>query len=436
MRRLLLFVIAFAACTACFAQQTNHVIQRGETFELIARRYNISVNQLLAANPGVDQCFTGMKLNLPTEAKMSSRIYTITPQDLLQIEEASGYLKSGNYKKAVSAYSKAIENNPSATLYFGRALSYYNREKYKSAINDFEMAMTRPDCSNEMKTKCEQLVNKARELREEQLARRNETWGGVAAFVVGAAAVTATAVMANNSSGSISYMPPSSANGFQRDTSLDYLLDPRLAMMQTQQQEYEEYDTFKKLLGANISLEEYRNLKMKANYYNPHANDYLLDPKLAAAQAQQQEYEEYENFKKLSGLDLTLDQYRMLKYSSDNQGMGMENYIYESDVKDNDKGNEYKGKYPPELYQTQYKRLEHLVESEFNSLTILGGKYENKAGNIKGYTGDMESWAVGSHARTYASYQIEMRRIRLEAAKYGVHIPESKWETIKVKGGY
>lgn len=285
MRRLLLVVIAFAACTVCLAQQTNHVIQRGETFELIARRYNISVAQLLAANPGVDQCFAGMKLNLPTEAKMNDRLYTITPQDILQIEEASGYLKSGKYKKAASAYSKAIENNPSATLYFGRALSYYNREKYKSAISDFEMAMTRPDCSDEMKNKCQQLVNKARELREEQLARRNETWGGVAAFVVGAAAVTATAVMANNSSGGISYMPPSSANGFQRDTSLDYLLDPRLAMVQAQQQEYEEYETFKKLSGANISLEEYRMLKAQSNYNNRsdeddnHSNDHPKEVK-------------------------------------------------------------------------------------------------------------------------------------------------------------
>ena len=40
----------------------------------------------------------------------------------------------------------------------------------------------------------------------------------------------------------------------------------------------------------------------------------------------------------------------------------MGNDIYESDVKDNDKGNEYKGKYSPEVYQANYKRLEHLVE--------------------------------------------------------------------------
>lgn len=48
----------------------------------------------------------------------------------------------------------------------------------------------------------------------------------------------------------------------------------------------------------------------------------------------------------------------------------------------------------------------------------------------------MKVWAVGHNARIYARNQTEMRRIRLEAAKYGVHIPESKWETIKVKGGY
>lgn len=378
MRRLLLVVLAFAACTVCLAQQTNHVIQRGETFELIARRYNISVAQLLAANPGVDQCFAGMKLNLPTEAKMNDRLYTITPQDILQIEEASGYLKSGKYKKAASAYSKVIENNPSSTLYFGRALSYYNREKYKSAISDFEMAMTRPDCSDEMRTKCQQLVIKARELREAQLARRNETWGGVAAFIVGAAAVTATAVMANNSSGGISYMPPSSANGFQRDTSLDYLLDPRLAMVQAQQQEYEEYETFKKLSGANISLEEYRMLKAQSDYQSKFDND--------------------------------------IDNSSD--------------------ADTYKGKMSPDYYQQAYRRWEHAVESHFNSLTVVGSKYEDKNGNIKGTTGDMKSWAVIGISSNFREAQREMRKIRLEAAKYGVNIVQSKWETATSKVGY
>jgi hypothetical protein len=58
-------------CLYCFAQR-NHIIQRGETFELIAKRYGISVGELKAANPD-DECFTGMKIIIP-EKKIVHRI--------------------------------------------------------------------------------------------------------------------------------------------------------------------------------------------------------------------------------------------------------------------------------------------------------------------------------------------------------------------------
>lgn len=272
MKKLLILIFAVTTWTDILAQQLSHIVQRGETFELIARRYNISVNQLMDANPEVDQCFVGYKLNLPEGAKQNTRMVTITDNDIMLAEKASGYIKSGKYRKATTTYSKAIDNNPSSILYFGRGISYYNREKYKSAISDFETAMSRSDCSDEMKSQCERLISNAEKLREEQHERRNKVWGGIAAAVVGAAAVTATAAMANNSSYN-AYLPPSKMNGFQRDTSLDYLLDPRLAMVQAQQQEYEEYETFKKLSGANISLDEYRMLKAQANYQNPEKSD-------------------------------------------------------------------------------------------------------------------------------------------------------------------
>ena len=370
MKKLLILIFAVTAWTGILAQQLSHIVQRGETFELIARRYNISVQQLMDANPEVNQCFVGYKLNLPEIAKLNTRIVTITDNDIILAEKASEYIKSGNYRKATATYTKIIENNPSSILYFGRGVSYYNREKYKSAISDFEMAMSRSDCSDEMKIQCERLISTAEKLRAEQHERRNKVWGGIAAVVVGAAAVTATAAMSNNSSNN-AYMPPSKMNGFQRDTSLDYLLDPRLAMMQVQQQEYEEYEHYKRLSGTNISLDEYRMLKAQYNYQsnNDNGNDNL------------------------------------------------------SDV------DTYKGKMSPEYYQQAYRRCEHVVESHFNSLTVLGSKYEDKNGNIRGNTGDMKSWAVVGMSSKFRDAQREMKKIRMEAAKYGVNIVQSKWET-------
>ena len=102
-------------------------------------------------------------------------------------------------------------------------------------------------------------------------------------------------------------------------------------------------------------------------------------------------------------------------------------------ITDKDK---YKGKLTPEQYINSYRKWEHIAEKHFNSLTVLGGKYEDKNGNIKGYTGDTKSWGVTGISMNLRDAQREMRDIRLEAANYGVNIPISKWETVSPKVGY
>ena len=311
------FLLFMAEESVC---QSTHIVQRGETYELIAKRYNISLNELMDANPGDSGCFIGMKLNIPAGAVFSNRIVVTTNQEIAKLDMASKHIKNGNYRKASSLYSDILKKSPTAQAYFGRAISYYNREKFKSAIDDFRSAMHSPDCTEDMKEKCQDLISDAEKLREEQHERRNAIWGGAAALALTTVATAYVASEQNKAQTRSMYMPPSNINGFQRDTSLDYLLDPQLAIQQVQQQEYNEYVTYNRLMGTNLSFEEYENLKMRANYYNPHANDYLLDPQLAIQQVQQQEYEEYETYKKLSGMDITLEQYRMIKAASDNKG--------------------------------------------------------------------------------------------------------------------
>lgn len=50
----------------------THIIQRGESIESISQIYNISKNELIEANPGIESLFyVGLKLNIP-ESKSSS----------------------------------------------------------------------------------------------------------------------------------------------------------------------------------------------------------------------------------------------------------------------------------------------------------------------------------------------------------------------------
>lgn len=56
--------------TVVFAQTAiTHTVERGETLEDIARKYNVTVEMIKEANPNMDGLFyTGMVLNIPTRA--------------------------------------------------------------------------------------------------------------------------------------------------------------------------------------------------------------------------------------------------------------------------------------------------------------------------------------------------------------------------------
>lgn len=259
MRRLLTGILMLLLVMVAQAQQVVHIVQRGETFELIARRYNITLSELMAANPDEETCFVGISLNIPRGSSKSSQIEAITPKVATQLGKAADLIKEGRYKKATSLYSEVIKTTPTASAYFGRGISFYNREKYKSAINDFESAINRPDCTHEMKERCNELIDDAEKLRAQQHKRRNNFWGSLTAIVVGTAAVTATAAMSSNNSNM--YMPPTKANGFQRNTSMDYLLDPRYTIIQMERQDMAEYMQFKQNTGMDITFEQFRMLK-------------------------------------------------------------------------------------------------------------------------------------------------------------------------------
>lgn len=70
------FLIVFMAlcCLAIMAQQEKkHTIQRGETIESIAKKYDITVTDLQEANPNLNKFFfVGMKINIPSKTLSES----------------------------------------------------------------------------------------------------------------------------------------------------------------------------------------------------------------------------------------------------------------------------------------------------------------------------------------------------------------------------
>lgn len=212
-------VLFLLACKNIFAQspQTDtqnidfvcHEIERGETLEDIISRYNLSENELKQYNPDLDLFYTGMTINIPVKAAVALTYSTTgkdanpgTRQDerildyISETVKADDILSGGDYKKANKAYTGIIKKYSDISrctdAYYGRALSAYNRGKWKAAIKDFETVLSDKEFNGSERRQCDRLLAKARQQREEQLERRGEMWAGL----VQAGLATATSVMA------------------------------------------------------------------------------------------------------------------------------------------------------------------------------------------------------------------------------------------------
>lgn len=417
MKRIVLFIIAILYISITMAQQiVSHTVQRGETFELIAKRYNISLDELLAVNPDQEGCFVGMEINIPEGSKKSTHLLISTSQDVAMLDNAASLVKRGKNKKATSIYSDVIKQYPTASAYFGRGISYYNREKYKSAIEDFKHAQNSPDCTEDIKERCNELISKAESLREEKHERRSSIWGNIASAFVGAAALTATAYVASEQSKTPNtYNQPYMASG----TGSSHLSRSNEIIAQSQTQ------VNQILAQGNMQLQQMTQQTMMQAQAAKNRSD----------QAFKEQMEWAGDFNKKNGrypTEFEIDQWYsdhypdLLHYRIMARGKMASG---ESDFDKKEIKEEYKGELSSAQYEARYRRYESLVEGRMRSLTIGGYQYEDKNGNKKGKVDDIKGYAYMDHQMGMKDAQREMKRIREEAAKYGVHITPSKWET-------
>ncbi|MBQ9231075.1 MAG: tetratricopeptide repeat protein [Prevotella sp.] len=254
-----------------------HTVQRGETFELIASRYGLTLNELLEANPDEDVCYTGIELDVPVKdrslnvsiaANSSSERNNSLEESLAKANKslnAFSYYNAGvdyfnkkKYKKAANEFTKAISINPTANSYIARGKSNLNRNEYKKAIQDFERAQQVGGMPSDTKEECAELLAYSRQQREEQLERRGQFLSEFVGTVLmtGAAVMQAKAQSSNNNNAS-------QMNGFRHDASLDYLIDPQYTMQQYANQEQQEYMMAKRY-RPDLTLTQFRIEKGQA----------------------------------------------------------------------------------------------------------------------------------------------------------------------------
>ena len=80
-RRILLTAVGLLLSVCLYAQEVKHVVRQGETVSAIARKYDLSVNDILQANPSIgtgDKIIPGQMLNIPSKqhAKPNTTVST------------------------------------------------------------------------------------------------------------------------------------------------------------------------------------------------------------------------------------------------------------------------------------------------------------------------------------------------------------------------
>lgn len=107
MKRLLTTMVLLLSYMFMMAQQVSHTVQRGETLESIAQKYQVSVDAIKQANPNTsDAFFVGMKLIIPK----NTYIAVPTPSETINYSTQDVILEKGvsrpnkNYERRTTVF--------------------------------------------------------------------------------------------------------------------------------------------------------------------------------------------------------------------------------------------------------------------------------------------------------------------------------------------
>lgn len=131
--RCLLVLLLCSVALAMQAQQREHVVQRGEDFASIAKKYAITEQELMDANPSSKACYAGRKLIIPKHGvPVERKAVTPEPLDIKLLSDDNAILtknaattyqvghslwKKGKYDEAVKYLLSAVEQGDPRAYY-------------------------------------------------------------------------------------------------------------------------------------------------------------------------------------------------------------------------------------------------------------------------------------------------------------------------------
>lgn len=276
-RSVIIVFVAVMSLMASSQEMIEHLVQRGETFALVAERYGITEQMLRNSNDHLDECYTGITLLInpadietAREQRAKMEAERREREQYARYEQAWSLMDAKKYKDAQKIFDKIIAEAPTGLAYYNRGVCYYNREKWNDAARDFGFVDESGDCSDELKEKGRKLRKSALKNQEKKEERRAQMWAGIFGVGLGAA----SAAMNAYATSSTPYYAPT-ANS-------DYLLNPYYAATQVPAQQsysgnYNAQVYSDPCVQASIAVANSSNVVMQANQTIMQQNQMAID---------------------------------------------------------------------------------------------------------------------------------------------------------------
>lgn len=121
--------------------QTKHVVQRGETLELIADRYGVAAKLIKDANPLVDEYYTGLTLLIPNKFEPNENDNRVN-KDSFTLKTHQN-IKTGNIEKKNGLYKDRIiydlKGNVKQCILYVKDESFGEDEFEECLTDEFEI---------------------------------------------------------------------------------------------------------------------------------------------------------------------------------------------------------------------------------------------------------------------------------------------------------
>lgn len=212
MSRIIMTILLTVITAYAIGQNSvSHIVQRGETLEYIAQIYGITTDELKANNSDMEVFYTGLTILIPPrKAEINATNESQSPINKTSFSRiqaykddcavADNFFENREYKKAQKRYKQIVNEYgnelPCSDALYSIALCSYNREKWKSAIEDLSAVVNNESCTSAQRSHCKKLLAKAHTYRDQQLENRANFWSGL----IATAAVVGTSVALSSSS--------------------------------------------------------------------------------------------------------------------------------------------------------------------------------------------------------------------------------------------